>query len=113
MDRTVEEVARAHLEAVEAGDVVAMAADYAPDAVLVRGADTFTGQSQIAAYFATVPDRLGDARVVFDALRISGEQAEFDWHLAPSPTSVMGTDVCHIVDGAIVHQVVRLRSTDF
>lgn len=113
MDRSVEEVAQAHLVAVESGDVVAMAADYAADAVLVRGADSFVGHAAIAAYFASVPERLGAARVVFDALRVSAGEAEFDWHLEPSAGPISGTDVCRIVDGMIVHQVVQLRSSDF
>lgn len=77
-----------------------MAADYAIDAVLRRGDDTFTGRDEIAAYFATVPERLGGARVVFDSLRVDTVEAVFDWHLEPSPLSVSGNDVCRIVDGS-------------
>ncbi len=113
MDRTPDEVARTHLDAVESGDVVAMAADYAPDAVLERGADRFVGHGEIAAYFETVPERLGEARVVFDALQVEGAEAVFEWHLEPSAAPVSGRDVCRIVDGFIVHQVVHLTSTDF
>ncbi len=109
----VASVARRHLGAVEAGDPEAMAADYAADAVIERAGETHRGQAAIAAYFATVPARLGQGRVVFDDLSIDGSTATFRWHLAGTPVAASGTDVCTIIDGLIVHQVVHLDSTDF
>lgn len=101
------------MAAVESGDPVAMAADYAPDAILVRGDDHFKGETAIAAYFGGVPDRLGDAIVVFDSLEVEGETATFRWHLEGMDADASGTDVCRIVDGMIVHQVVHLTTNDF
>lgn len=112
-DRSPEAVARAHIEAVERGDVEAMAADYAADAVLERAGSTYRGRDAIRDYFSTVPARLGDARVVFDRLDVDGDTAVFSWHIEGAPAPTSGTDVCRIADGAIVSQTVHLDTTDF
>lgn len=90
-----------------------MAADYADDAVLDRGDEVHHGRTAIEAYFATVPGRLGDARVVFDSLTVDGDTATFSWHLEGTPTPVSGTDVCVVRGGLIVSQVVHLDASDF
>ncbi len=113
MQRTVEQVARDHLAAVASGDVEAMASDYAETAVLDRAGDLHQGKRAIEAYFRSVPDRLGQAVVVFDGLDIEGETATFQWHLEGGATEVSGTDVCLIKGNAIVHQRVHLNATDF
>lgn len=110
-NRDVERVARDHLAAVESGEPALMAADYAPQATLRRGGETYEGRRAIAAYFRTVPARLGDARVVFDRLDVDGDTATFWWHLEGADAS--GRDVVVIRDGAIVSQVVHLDDTDF
>ena len=99
-----------------AGDPVAMAADYAADAVLERPGERFEGHAAIEAYFRTVPDRLGGATVVFDGLVVDGDVASFRWHLEGLPdgtAAVAGVDTCVIEDGLIVHQRVRLEADDF
>lgn len=90
-----------------------MAADYASDAVLERQGETYRGHAAIAEYFASVPERLGAARVVFDSVDIDNEMVTFSWHIAGGPAPTSGTDVCRIVGGAIVHQVVHLDASDF
>ena len=113
MDRSAEEVAKSHLEAVESGDPGAMAADYAADAILERAGDRYVGRAAIEAYFATVPERLGDAAVVFDSFRVSGNVVTFSWHLEGGEVNASGIDTCRISGGAILHQTVRLTSSDF
>lgn len=113
MDRSPQEVAESHLAAVVAGDTTAMAADYSEDAVLERGADIYRGHAAITAYFASVPDRLGDAVVVFDSVEVDDDVVTFSWHLDGAPVAASGTDVCRIARGAIIHQVVRLDASDF
>ncbi|MEM7287619.1 MAG: nuclear transport factor 2 family protein [Actinomycetota bacterium] len=116
MERTAEQVAADHLDAVVRGDPTAMAADYAVDAVLERPGERFEGHAAIEAYFRTVPDRLGGARVVFDGLVVDGDVAAFRWHLEGLPEGVApvaGVDTCVIEDGLIVHQRVRLDAADF
>ena len=116
MERTAERVAEDHLEAVRSGDPAAMAADYASDAVLERAGERYEGRAAIEAYFRTVPDRLGAAVVVFDELHTDGDVATFRWHLeglGDEALPVAGVDTCVIEDGLIIHQRVRLDSTDF
>lgn len=113
MSRTPEQVARDHLDAVLAGDPELMARDYATGAVLERPDAVFRGHAAIAAYFRTVPERLGSASVVFDDLTVEGDVATFRWHLEGGSAPASGTDTCTISDGAIVHQVVRLDGDDF
>jgi hypothetical protein len=57
-------------------DPVAMASDYALDAVLARPNADHAGWSEIADYFETVPVRLKDREVVF------GEVEATDHHVA-------------------------------
>lgn len=113
MNRSPQDVADSHLAAVITQDVVAMAADYADDAVLERLGQTYRGHAAIADYFATVPERLGTARVVFDAVDVDGDVVTFSWHIEGATQPASGTDVCQVVDGAIVHQVVQLDASDF
>jgi len=113
MTRSTQDVVASHLAAVIDGDVAAMAADYADDAILERLGDVYRGQSAIADYFASVPQRLGTARVVFDAVDTNGDSVTFSWHLEGAASRVSGTDVCRVVGGAIVHQVVHLDVADF
>lgn len=116
MERSAEQVAADHLDAVVGGDPVAMAADYAADAVLERPGERFEGHAAIEAYFRTVPERLGGAKVVFDGLVVDGDVATFRWHLedlAGDAEPVSGTDTCIVEDGRIIHQRVRLDADDF
>lgn len=91
-----------------------MAADYAPEAVLDRG-ETYEGRAAIEAYFATVPDRLGDAEVVFSEPVVDADgSVTVPWRLAGGPADgTSGADTFTVVDGMIVHQVVRLDGADF
>ena len=111
--RDPQRVADDHLEAVRSGNPVAMAADYATHATLERGDEVYTGRSAIEAYFRTVPDRLGDARVVFDDVSVDDDVVTFRWHLDGGGASVSGTDVCTVAEGLITHQTVHLDGTDF
>ncbi len=101
------------MAAVRSGNPEAMAAGYAADAVLVRPDDVHRGREEILAYFRTVPERLGSARVEFDDLVISQDTAVFRWHLEGAESAVSGTDTCTVVAGAIVRQVVTLDVEDF
>jgi hypothetical protein len=113
MVRNPTRVAQDHIAAVLSGDPAAMAADYAPDAVLERADGVYEGHDAIKAYFNTVPARLGSARVVFDELLVTDNTVTFRWHLDGSDATASGTDVCILEDGLIVHQIVRLNAVDF
>ena len=62
---TPQEVAEQHISAVLGGDPVLMAADYAYDAVLIRGDKIYNGKDEILDYFKSVPERLGNDRLEF------------------------------------------------
>ena len=85
-----------------------MAADYAEDAVLVRGERRYEGRSAIRAYFASLPSRLGDGVVTFPHVQTDGERVTFRWRVAGGPAhGAAGTDVCMVSDGLIVEQRVH------
>ena len=102
-----------HLAAVHAGDPEAMAADYADDAVLVRDV-SYQGRDAIAAYFATVPDRLGGGRVEFADPRLEDGLVAVAWTLVGGPgDGTSGIDRFEVADGLIVRQTVTLDGGDF
>lgn len=104
-----------HLGAVRGGDPVAMAADYAADAVLVRGPDRYEGRAAIAAYLRTVPDRLGDGELRFDEpLTGTDGRVSVRWVLQrPGQPPVGGQDEFEVSGGRIDRQTVTLRDDDF
>lgn len=104
--RPAREVVARHLEAVASRDVVAMAADYALDAVLVRGAERYEGWAAIADYFDTVPDRLGANELHLDHV----DDIEVRWQI---PGIASGRDTYEVRNGRITHQVVALDQRDF
>lgn len=115
-DRPAIDVVRRHLDAVTTGDVVSMAADYAVDAVLVRGDDQYQGWAAIADYFDTVPARLGGCSVDFRGIEhtAAGEVAT-TWSIVGDGTAAggSGTDTFVVTDGRISRQVVALDGRDF
>jgi limonene-1,2-epoxide hydrolase len=111
--RSAIDVVTRHLDAVRRGDVVSMAADYAIDAVLVRGADSHRGWCSIADYFDGVPARLGGRAVTFDEVRPAGAGVvETRWSIPGEPAAA-GIDTFVVSGGRIVHQTVELIGDDF
>ncbi len=110
----VEVVAR-HLRAVDRRDSIAMAADYALDAVLTRSTDAHRGWFRIADYFRTVPERLGATTLECSAPQLlpSGE-VSVEWAISKDgTTTVTGTDIYRVERGCITHQAVGLHGPDF
>ena len=110
-------VVERHLRGVRALDPVAMAADYAHDAVLVRPGLTSTGRTEIAEYFDTVPDRLAGRPVEVGAVteRADG-RVTVDWTIGGSTGAspgATGVDTYEVADGRIRRQVVTLTTSDF
>lgn len=107
-------VVRRHLAAVGRGDRTGMSADYALDAVLRRGPDRYEGREAIAAYFATVPDRLGGRTVGFGEPVETGEgRVEVAWRIEGGPAPITGRDRFVVRDGWIAEQEVHLDGGDF
>ncbi|MYI56626.1 MAG: nuclear transport factor 2 family protein [Acidimicrobiia bacterium] len=104
-----------HLAAVLGGDPAAMAADYAPGAVLVRHDATYDGAAVIAEYFTSVPRRLGGGVVVFGerSQRRNGS-ISVRWRIEGGPgDGTSGCDTFTVAGGFIVHQTVALDDADF
>lgn len=110
---TPQEIADKHINAVSAGDPVLMAADYADDAILIRGSDTYFGKTEIYSYFKSVPERLGTAKVEFTNVEIKGNTIVFDWRISNSSANASGQDHLVITNGLIVKQEVFLKESDF
>ena len=112
--RTTRQVIDDHLVGVASGDPDAMAIDYAPDAVLLRGADRYHGHGAILGYFRTVPTRLAPGRIEVDRVETEGEQGSIWWHLVGGPgDGTSGRDDLVVRDGLIVSQTVNLDGADF
>lgn len=111
--RSPDEVINRHLAAVIARDPVALAADYASDAVLRRGADKHQGWRAIADYFDTVPRRLNGLN--FSYQRSLREPTTVRWEISDADDAVVasGTDRYAVAGGRIVEQSVELDTPDF
>ena len=112
--RSAEEVVEDHLASIATQDPEAMAADYADDATLERDR-RYVGRSAITSYFRTVPERLGEGKVVFGRRsRRSGGRISVQWRIAGGQADgLSGRDTYALAGGLIVHQVVELDGTDF
>ena len=107
-----------HVAAVERRDVIAMAADYRHDAVLERPGRRIVGWHELLDYFATVPGRLADLRLRFDAplAEEQGTAVGLRWTIesADAATPVAsGHDTFTVESGRIANHVVHLGGADF
>jgi limonene-1,2-epoxide hydrolase len=112
--RAPREVVQRHLDAVASLDPIAMAADYALNAVLERADDRFIGHAAIADYFDTVPARLGAASLTFGDIEASPDAVTVEWQISNGRASaVSGRDDYVVLHGRIVRQTVTLDGSDF
>ena len=113
--RSPRQVVEDHLAAVLTGDPAAMAADYAPGAILLRHDASYDGAAVIAEYFTSVPQRLGGGEVVFGERRDAGDgSVSVRWRIEGGPgDGTSGCDTFTVAGGFIVHQTVALDDADF
>lgn len=113
--RPAVDVVQRHVDAVRRRDVLAMAADYAVTAELVRGDQTYRGWDAIADYFDTVPERLSAQQLEFGPVNAeSAEQPSVSWSIVDGGRTVTsGTDTFTVDAGRITRQIVRLDASDF
>ena len=113
--RSPRQVVEDHLTAVLGGDPAAMAADYAPSAVLVRHDATYDGAAVIAEYFTSVPPRLAGGEVVFGERNHHRDgSVSVRWRIEGGPgDGTSGCDTFTVAGGFIVHQTVALDDADF
>lgn len=100
------EVLRRHHEALLAGDVDTLLAQYAPEITILRAGEVIKGLDGVRAAFSKLP--AGFMNVVFDNEIGHGEYHLKIWH-HPN-TGVRGSDVFRVVDGKIVFQSVVLAA---
>ena len=108
-------VVERHRVAVERLDPVAMAADYALDAVLDRPGARYEGWYAIADYFDSVPSRLAGRQLTFGSMEaIGSDRVKLSWRITTGvEATVSGHDTFQIVAGRIAHQVTTLSEGDF
>jgi limonene-1,2-epoxide hydrolase len=108
-------VVQRHGAAVERLDPVAMAADYALDAVLERPGASYEGWYAIADYFDSVPSRLAGGELTFGSMAAMGsDKVRLSWRITKGKDVVVsGADTFQIVAGRITHQVTTLSEGDF
>jgi len=114
-NRSPADIVAHHIEAVQSMESIAMAADYALDAVLERGGARYKGWAAIADYFDTVPGRLAGRAISFESIEALGaDQARVVWHLSGADkTPLTGADTFTVAAGRIAHQLVELSGGDF
>jgi hypothetical protein len=114
MGRSTRRVIDDHLRGVASLDPVAMAADYASEAELVRGDATYRGRGAIFDYFSTVPERLAGGTVDAYRVDVDGERGTIWWRLVGGPgDGSSGHDDVWVRDGMITRQSVHLDDRDF
>lgn len=110
------EVVQLHLAAVKLRDRALMAADYVPDARLIRGDETYDGLPAIASYFDNcAPSRLGVGWVEFTSVEtVVADSVKVGWRISAGPGhGSAGEDTFVVSEGRIAHQVVALTTPDF
>ena len=92
-----------------------MTSDYALDAVLARPDAQYTGWSEIADYFETVPTRLIDRELVISEVKATDHhRAEVGWEITGAEGRVAsGRDEFVVTEGRITQQRTSLESDDF
>ena len=114
-NRSPAEIVTHHIEAVQSMDPIAMAADYALDAILQRDHMRHGGWAAIAEYFDTVPQRLVGRAITFESIEAMGaDQARVVWHMSGAGNMPLtGTDTFTVAAGRITYQVAELGGEDF
>jgi len=101
---TTADILQRHLDALAAGDLEGLLADYADDAVMISPAGAISGMDALRKTFerttANPPKIEEDGRVV------EGDYAYIVWH---NERISFGTDTFVVRDGKIVCQTVALK----
>ncbi len=98
------EILQRHMNALAAGDVDTLIADYAVDAVMISGAEPVRGRDAIEQVFKAVS--ANPPKIVEDVRVVEGDFAYITWHSDQIP---FGTDTLVVRDGKIVCQTVAFK----
>jgi ketosteroid isomerase-like protein len=108
MTRTPEEVFQHHAQALGAGDLDEIVADYAEDAVFITPAGVRRGHDGIRAAFAQLLADVPDAAWDLKTLIFEGDVLFLEWAATSAATRVEdGIDTFLFRDGLIRLQTVR------
>jgi ketosteroid isomerase-like protein len=108
MTRTPEEGFQHHVDALGAGDLDEIVADYADDAVLITPAGTLRGHDSIRAAFAHLLADIPDAAWTLRTQVYEGDVLFLEWAADAGATFVEdGIDTFIFGDGLIRLQTVR------
>jgi len=108
MTRTSEEVVEHHLTALGDGDLEAIMADYAADAVLVTSAGVVRGRTSIRAGFAQLLTNLPNIAWTVKSQASEGEVLLLEWAAdAGAAYADDGVDTFVVRDGLIQAQTAR------
>jgi ketosteroid isomerase-like protein len=108
MTRTPEEIFQHHVEALGAGDLDEIVADYADDAVLITPAGTLRGSDSIRAAFTQLLADIPDAAWTLKTTIYEGDVLFLEWAADAGATFVEdGIDTFIFSGGLIRLQTVR------
>ena len=79
MSRTPQETLGAHFDAVGAGDLTRLLADYAEDAVILTGDGVLQGHSGVQAFYANALQLLPEAQFAVGGTTYSDDAALVHW----------------------------------
>ena len=108
MARTPQEIFQHHVAAVGAGDVDAIVADYAEDAVLVTPEGVTRGRDGIRQVFTSLLGDLPDAAWEVPTQVFEGDVLLIEWTAVAEKARAEGVDTFVFADDAIRVQTVRL-----
>ncbi|SFL33502.1 nuclear transport factor 2 family protein [Geodermatophilus ruber] len=107
MARSPQEIFAAHVTAIGAGDVDAVAADYAEDATFITPAGVVRGRDGIRQAFTSLLGDLPDARWEVPTQVFEGDVLFIEWTAVAEKARAEGVDTFVFGDDAIRVQTVR------
>ena len=108
MARTPQEIFQHHVAAVGAGDVDAIVADYAEDAVLLTPEGVTRGRDGIRQVFTSLLGDLPDAAWEVPTQVFEGDVLLIEWTAVAEKARAEGVDTFVFADDVIRAQTVRL-----
>jgi ketosteroid isomerase-like protein len=108
MARTPQQIFQAHVTAIGAGDVDAIAADYAEDAVVITPDQVARGRDGVRQLFTALLGDLPDAEWSVPTQVYEGNVLFIEWTAVAEKARAEGVDTFIFGDDAIRVQTVRL-----
>lgn len=112
--QSTDDVLQHHLDAFGAGDVDAIMADYAEDAVIVNQSGIRKGPDEIRPLFDAFVEEFGKPGATFELLvrKVEGEVAYIVWTAETADNIYeLATDTFVIRDGKIAYQTLAAKIT--